>query len=267
MSNVLAFEGYASTTEQPYDMGWYDETIKRGAFTKTLQGRPDVVLNIQHGAGASGLPIARTTAGTLQLREDHIGLHVAAELDGDDPDVALVARKMARGDLDGQMSFCFSCVRDRWDDDYTSREILEADISHGDVSIVAFGANPTTSSSLQQLARAARTASIADRRRMAATVAQGRVVVESRSFSLGGVSYEMRSARASTDPDDDPPPCNRCGGDGSITLQGKSVTCPQCGGDGGPSGNAAEALGRRMLSSMRRSIAQARIAIEREKGE
>jgi phage head maturation protease len=50
-------EGLASSTESPYDMGSYTETIKRGAFARTLRENPDVQLLINH----EGLPLARTT--------------------------------------------------------------------------------------------------------------------------------------------------------------------------------------------------------------
>lgn len=228
----MQFEGYASTTEHAYDMGWYFETIKRGAFTKTLRESPDVTLNINHGGATSGLPIARTSSGTLHLNEDSQGLRVVADLDDEDPDVALVARKMDRGDLDGQMSFAFMVVRQEWNSDYSERSICEVDLHNGDVSIVTAGANPATSSVLRRSSHPAKL-SIADRRRAASVIAQGVTVVESRSFTLAGRRYDFREDASDVDQ------CNRCRGSGSITLQGNSVTCPQCGGDGGTSGNTA----------------------------
>jgi HK97 family phage prohead protease len=147
----MKFQGLASRTETPYDMGWYTETIARGAFKKSLSENPDVVLNIQHGGAGSGLPIARTTAGNLRLSESYDGLEVDAELDPLDPDVQLVARKMQNGNLDGQMSFAFSIPegRQKWSEDYTQRRILEANIHRGDCAIVVQGANPHTTSSLR----------------------------------------------------------------------------------------------------------------------
>ena len=64
--------GYASVTNTPYDMGAYEESISRGAFAKTLDEKPDVVLLLNH----EGLPLSRTTNGTLTLREDERGLPV-----------------------------------------------------------------------------------------------------------------------------------------------------------------------------------------------
>lgn len=149
LDGSVHFTGYASTTNTPYDMGWYTEQIGRGAFKKTLAENPDVVLNLNHGAGGSGLPIARTKAGNLRLSEDRKGLRVEADLDPQDPDVQLLARKMTSGNLDGQMSFAFRAIRQVWNDDYTDREIQECDIHRGDVSVVTQGANPTTSSAIR----------------------------------------------------------------------------------------------------------------------
>lgn len=237
----MRFEGYASVTESPYGMGWYDETIARGAFKATLAADPDVVLNVNHGQGASGLPIARTSAGTLTLSEDNTGLKVDADLDDEDPDVLLVARKMARGDLDGQMSFAFRCTNDTWNADYTKRRITAADIHQGDVSIVTAGANPATTSTLAARGRPdiARPTTLAERQRAAAAVSRAPVVVEARSFTLDGRRYEVRGAAALLARDADAGTCNRCRGTSTITLQGVDVTCPQCKGTGTGENNSA----------------------------
>jgi HK97 family phage prohead protease len=144
---TLTLAGYASVTEKPYDMGWYTETIGQGAFTKTLSETPDVQLLINH----EGLPLARSTTGSLRLSEDEKGLHVEADLDPDDPDVARLAPKMARGDVD-EMSFAFRAVRQEWDEDYTERRLNEVSIDRGDVSVVSYGANPATSVSFRAYA-------------------------------------------------------------------------------------------------------------------
>jgi HK97 family phage prohead protease len=140
----LHLSGYASVTNTPYDMGWYSESISRGAFAKTLAENPDVQLLVNH----AGLPLARTKSGTLQLSEDNTGLRVDADLDPEDPDVQSLSRKMKRGDID-QMSFAFRATRQSWDEDYTDRQITECDIHRGDVSVVNQGANPSTSVSVR----------------------------------------------------------------------------------------------------------------------
>jgi len=137
--------GYASTFEQPYEMGSYTETIARGAFAETLSGRPDVQLLVNH----EGLPLARTTIppglpGHLRLSEDFTGLHFDAQLDRDDPDAVTLMRKIGTGLMD-QASFAFKVTKQAWSDDYTQRTIQAVDINRGDVSVVNQGANAATS--------------------------------------------------------------------------------------------------------------------------
>jgi HK97 family phage prohead protease len=142
---TLHLTGYASVTETPYEVGFYTETIKRGAFGRTLSESPDVVLLLNH----EGLPLARTKAGTLRLSEDDVGLRTEADLDPEDPDTIRLKRKRDRGDLDGQMSMAFQVTSQRWDEDYTRREITSLSLARGDVSVVTHGASPTTSSSIR----------------------------------------------------------------------------------------------------------------------
>lgn len=143
-SDELTLTGYASTFNQPYDMGWYTERVAPGAFTRTLGRKPDVRLLINH----DGLPLARSTSGTLDLDEDKRGLMVTARLDRSDPDVERLAPKMARGDLN-QMSFGFRTISDIWEDDSSKRTLRELDLNDGDVSVVTYPANPHTAAALR----------------------------------------------------------------------------------------------------------------------
>jgi HK97 family phage prohead protease len=142
----LVVEGYASTTEQPYDMydafGPYEEVVRSGAFVKTIAEGCDTVLLTNHG----GLPLARTKggAGTLSLSEDDHGLHFASELDAVNPMVTTLRSGMDRGDID-ECSFAFEVIRQQWSPDWMQRDMIELSLNRGDVSIVTFGANPTTS--------------------------------------------------------------------------------------------------------------------------
>jgi HK97 family phage prohead protease len=138
----LTLEGYASTTEQPYDMGWYSEVIRSGAFTKTLAEADDVRLLVNH----DGIPLARTKSGTMRLFEDSTGLGLETKLAGDSPLVATVRSAMDRGDLD-EMSFGFTVTRQSWSPDYDQRDIQEVRLF--DVSVVTYPANPTTSAKLR----------------------------------------------------------------------------------------------------------------------
>jgi hypothetical protein len=138
-------EGYASLTSSAYDMGSYSESIAPRAFAKTLSMRPDCQLLVNH----EGLPLARTTiapgqAGHLALSEDSRGLHFSAQLDKSDPDAAVLLRKIGSGLLD-QCSFAFRTVGQTWNADRSEREINEVSLDRGDVSIVNYGASPSTS--------------------------------------------------------------------------------------------------------------------------
>lgn len=140
--DTLVLEGYASTFNQPYDMGYYRETVAPGAFKRTLGRKPDVRLLLNH----EGLPLARTTSGTMELSEDSTGLKVRAFLDPADPDVQRIVPKMRRGDLN-QMSFGFridGSDGQEWSSDRTERVLRSLDINDGDTSIVTYPANPGT---------------------------------------------------------------------------------------------------------------------------
>jgi HK97 family phage prohead protease len=145
--NGITLTGYASTFSQPYDMGWYMETVEPTAFNRTLGRKPDVRLLINH----DGLPLARTTSGTLMLDTDSRGLRVSADLDPTDPDVASLAPKLRRGDL-SQMSFGFRVDGkdgDAWNSDLSERSLRQLDLNDGDVSVVTYPANPGTSAGLR----------------------------------------------------------------------------------------------------------------------
>ena len=132
--------GYASAFSE-----WYDirpgvrEQIMPGAFKRPLAESPAVALRIEHDK----LPLAHTQTRSLRLSEDRIGLACVADLNANDPDVQSLLGKSENSPL--QMSFAFRCQRDRWDDDYSRREVLAADLEQGDISVVCFGANPATS--------------------------------------------------------------------------------------------------------------------------
>lgn len=158
-ANKLHFTGYAALFDSPArvgsgPLGPFTEWLNRNAFDKTLNARPDLVLRTEH----RNLPIARTTANNLRLSTDSKGLLVSADLDRRDTDVAQLEIKMQNGNLN-QMSYVFRTVRDKWNDDYTERELLEVNLDKGDVSIVTYGANENTTArmgSLEEVATALR---------------------------------------------------------------------------------------------------------------
>jgi len=144
----LSVSGYATIFDSFYavaggpEAGGFLERITATATTKSARG-DDVPLLINH----QGLPIARTSSGTLILAPDKIGLAISAvNLDPANPDVQRVASAIARGDV-SQMSFAFRPVVQSWNADYTQRTISEVKLF--DVSIVTSPANPATSIGLR----------------------------------------------------------------------------------------------------------------------
>ncbi|MFI5955820.1 HK97 family phage prohead protease [Cryptosporangium sp. NPDC051539] len=141
---VSTLTGYASVTEAPYEMwdwlGPYTETVRAGAFAKTLQENPGVQLLLNHG----GLSMAYTKAGTLRLSEDTTGLHMEADVNGKRRDVGDMLAAIEDLAVD-EMSFAFRITRQRWSPDYEELAVEEVDLHRGDVSVVNFGANPSTS--------------------------------------------------------------------------------------------------------------------------
>ena len=149
----LEFRGHAAVfdewTEIPSLFGdSFLERIQRGAFRKVLNDGADVRFLINH----DGLPLARTAAGTMTLKEDTKGLRVDAELApttvGKDLGVLL-----KRGDI-SQMSFGFRVgkheVEHDEDNGVVRRTITEfSDLF--DVSPVTFPAYEGTDAGLRAL--------------------------------------------------------------------------------------------------------------------
>jgi HK97 family phage prohead protease len=141
----VVFRGYASVFDAPYDIaGVFTETVKRGAFTRTLAQR-DWRIHLLVNHDESSIPLASVEAGTMRLYEDDHGLRVEAALDPTSPWAQSVISAVRRGDL-AEMSFAFSAVRDKWSEDYSKRELLELKLY--EVSVVRNGANPATTAEL-----------------------------------------------------------------------------------------------------------------------
>lgn len=108
-------EGYAavfdiSTTINSWE-GKFSESMKRGAFSKTLRERvPIVQYDHGHDVRVGSTPIASIQ----ELREDEKGLYVQARL-YDNPVVEPVRQAIEGGSIAG-MSFRFQVVRDEWRD-------------------------------------------------------------------------------------------------------------------------------------------------------
>lgn len=69
----VVIEGYAAVFNQEISMSWGKEKIIPGAFTRTLEERPDVLALFDHQTNAV---IGRASAGTLLLKQDGYGLKI-----------------------------------------------------------------------------------------------------------------------------------------------------------------------------------------------
>lgn len=147
--------GHAAVFDSPTQIGppgvGFEEVIARGAFKKTLADGADVRFLFNHNPD---LVLARTKSGTLNLREDEVGLAVDAQLAPTSVgrDLAILLK---RGDVD-KMSFGFRVVKDQWetvrrDGDggtFERRTVLEAQLM--DVSGVTWPAYDETDLALRE---------------------------------------------------------------------------------------------------------------------
>ena len=136
--------GYAAVFDsKSVEMGWlqrFTESIKPGAFGRSLRENPDVKALLDHDTGQI---IARTLNGSLTLSEDSRGLKVSiVPVQTEDGKKAV---EWVRSGLVDAMSFGFETVSDRWmvRDGLDHRELL--DVNLYEVSLVAFPAYPATS--------------------------------------------------------------------------------------------------------------------------
>jgi HK97 family phage prohead protease len=138
----FTFEGVASVVDHPYPVrdqfGEYMETIKAGAFNKTLKdGAARVSLYVNHRH--QDVPLATRSAGTLTISADP-HLRVKASLDPNRPDVQIIASAIKRKEM-GEMSIGFRAVsaNDKWNADWT--EVVRREVNLRETSIVEAGAN------------------------------------------------------------------------------------------------------------------------------
>jgi HK97 family phage prohead protease len=146
---TMRLRGYAAVFNDASVPLPFKETIAPGAFRKTLSETPDVRLLINH----EGLPLARTKNGTLTLIEDERGLFMDAEI-ADTTEGRDLYKLVERGDVD-QMSFAFRVIRQKWNEDRSTRTLTEVSLADGDVSVVTYPAYPTTTVEAREALRTA----------------------------------------------------------------------------------------------------------------
>lgn len=143
--------GYAATFNDVTDLGYFREQIATGAF----EGRTDddVRLLINH----TGVPLARTTNGTLRLSVDDDGLRYEAEL-ADTQEGRDLYTLIQRGDI-SQSSFAFSIEEEAWDNKANLRTVLKVGRLY-DVSPVTYPAYATTTVSARSRAAVSQDATV-----------------------------------------------------------------------------------------------------------
>jgi len=145
----LIVEGYASNFDVEYDLGYFKESVARGAFDSVLED--DVRFLLNH----TGAPLARTTNGTLELTVDETGLRYRAAL-ADTQDGRDLYKLIKRGDI-SQSSFAFTIDADKWSEDRSTRTITKVGRLL-DVSSVTYPASPSTTVAARNMAAAAQEA-------------------------------------------------------------------------------------------------------------
>jgi len=141
----LVIEGYAANFDTETDLGYFRETIARGAFDDVLED--DVRLLLNH----EGAPMARTTNGTLELSVDESGLKYRAAL-ADTQDGRDLYKLIKRGDI-SQSSFAFTITDEKWSEDRSTRTVQRMG-KLLDVSPVTYPAYATTTVSARNMATA-----------------------------------------------------------------------------------------------------------------
>lgn len=144
-SGGMTFTGYAAVFDSPSEPLPFTETIRTGAFKRSLQSGREVRMFRNHNTDDV---LGSTRAGTLRLVEDARGLKVEADL----PDTTVgrdLAVLMRRGDVHS-MSFGFSVPRggDAWSDDGQARELREL-ILHEVSVVTGFPAYAATSAAVR----------------------------------------------------------------------------------------------------------------------
>lgn len=110
-------EGYAALFNVTADIGgWFEERIEPGAFKEALK-KSDIRALFNHDPNYI---LARSTAGTLEVKEDDKGLFYRF----DAPDTTFgndFLKMLRRGDV-SQSSFAFTVKKQRWEEERMSED-------------------------------------------------------------------------------------------------------------------------------------------------
>lgn len=125
--------------------GQFRERIAPGAFSRTLKEQ-DVIAVLSHDVGRV---LGRVSAGTLNLRQDRIGLYATLTVDPSTPSGAEAFGTVGRGDVKG-WSFGFFIRDEEWRDggDRLPLRIIR-DVELIELTLTALPAYPTTDASVR----------------------------------------------------------------------------------------------------------------------
>lgn len=142
-------EGYFAVFDSNYDMGYgMSESIAPGAFANTLSG--DIRALIDH---ETRLVLGRTSAHTLELREDTHGLWGHIDINPNDVDALNLVARLERGDVN-QCSFGFDIIKE--DTEFREDGSIHwtiREVKLYEVSVVTFPAYEDTSVALRTAQR------------------------------------------------------------------------------------------------------------------
>jgi HK97 family phage prohead protease len=135
--------------------GSFREKIAKGAFTRALAEKQDVVATIQHDPSRI---LGRTKSGTLRLAQDDTGLSFRVALDSNNTEHTNLRAGILRGDWDScSFAFIVPSGGDSWDSgtDENGRQCAIRtlrDVNLKDVSVVQSPAYPQTEVDARSLA-------------------------------------------------------------------------------------------------------------------
>jgi len=139
---LVTVTGQPIVYNQPYrvadKLGEFEETMKPGVASHLLDS-----CDCRFLFGHDGIPMARSSAGTLKLKDTSSALRFTATVDTRQRTAQDLVIAIERGDV-SQMSVGFVVAQDSWDTGYTKREVTRFR-SLEDVSAVAYAASPSTS--------------------------------------------------------------------------------------------------------------------------
>lgn len=149
IGDVPHISGHFAVFDSVYEIGYgMSESVARGAFANTLGG--DIRALTNHD---TTLVLGRTTAGTLELREDDIGLWGDIAINPNDSDAMNTWARVQRGDV-SQCSIGFEIIREDTEtraDGSVHWTILEVKLY--EVSVCTFPAYEATNVSAREAQR------------------------------------------------------------------------------------------------------------------